>query len=517
MAPRKVIDDRYQLEQLPLARGGMGEVWVGHDTRLDREVAVKFVRFTDGVPRDELIRRFVRESRITARLRHPGVPAVYDVGTHESRPYLVMQRIHGLSISDLLSHQTRLSPAWACAIAAQVCSVLVAAHEASLVHRDLKPANVMLEPEGTVKVLDFGLAAGLDLAATSQITRTGQHIGTPAYMAPEQVMAAMSGPRTDLYALGCTLYEMLTGRKVFTGTTSFSVMSQQVDETPVSVATHRPEIAAGIDRLVLALLEKKPENRPESAALVYRNLLPWISELGPVPGIPSVPAEASPAWMYANVVRLAFTDGPDAEPAGVAALSAPAPKPALSEPITRSQLEEARAHAASLASQGRYQEAADGLVSAVDAASSQFGVDDSDVLLVRLELANVLFDAGDYRAAAPTFRQLTDDLSVRDGPDTELPLRCRHQYAVCCASLGDVDAAIEAAEALLADELRLYTARDPRPPQLRREIGMWQLAAGRHDLARRTLDASIAGLIALYGEDHPDVAKVRAVVEGIPK
>src|SRR5438067_10284611 len=160
---------RYELERLPLARGGMGEVWVGHDAKLDREVAVKFVRFQEGAPKGELIRRFVRESRITARLQHPGVPAVFDVGTEDGRPYLVMQRVRGMTVSDLLAQHERLSVGWAAAIAAQVCSVLVAAHEASLVHRDLKPANIMLEPEGTVKVLDFGLAVALDLAEVSQI------------------------------------------------------------------------------------------------------------------------------------------------------------------------------------------------------------------------------------------------------------------------------------------------------------------------------------------------------------
>src|SRR5699024_5788851 len=143
---------------MPIARGGMGEVWEGRDTKLDREVAIKFVRFPDGIVDDELVRRFVRESRITARLRHPGVPAVFDVGTHEDRPFLVMQRIHGISVADLVAEQGPLPIGWASAIAAQTCSVLATAHHASLIHRDLKPSNLVLEPDGTVKVLDFGLA-----------------------------------------------------------------------------------------------------------------------------------------------------------------------------------------------------------------------------------------------------------------------------------------------------------------------------------------------------------------------
>ncbi|HZM77831.1 MAG TPA: serine/threonine-protein kinase, partial [Candidatus Limnocylindrales bacterium] len=182
-----LINGRYELEDLPIARGGMGEVWIGRDVKLEREVAVKFIRFPEGHPDKDLVRRFVRESRITARLEHPGVPAVYDVGTHENRPFLVMQRIRGISVADLIAEHGALPIGWAAAIAAQACAVLSVAHQASLIHRDLKPANLMLDREGCVKVLDFGLAVALDNADVSQITRTGQTLGTPAYMAPEQI------------------------------------------------------------------------------------------------------------------------------------------------------------------------------------------------------------------------------------------------------------------------------------------------------------------------------------------
>src|SRR5699024_11916655 len=125
---------------------------------------------------------------------------------------------------DLVSAHAGLALACAAAIAGQTCAVWTVAHENALVHRDLNPGNLTLEPDGTVKVLDFGLAVALDLTEGSQITRTGQAIGTAAYMAPEQVLAAMSGPRTDLYALGCTLHQMLTGEQVFTGATQYTVM-----------------------------------------------------------------------------------------------------------------------------------------------------------------------------------------------------------------------------------------------------------------------------------------------------
>ncbi|RTL70285.1 MAG: serine/threonine protein kinase [Pseudonocardiaceae bacterium] len=194
----RLVDGRYALDPLPLGKGGMGEVWGARDTRLDRRVAIKFIRFPDDADGPELVRRFERESRITARLEHPGVPAVFDSGTDErGRPYLVMQFVQGVTVADVIAEHTILPVGWAASIAAQTCAVLVAAHGASLVHRDLKPGNLMLCPDGSVRVLDFGLAVAL-ASGDSQITRTGQSIGTPAYMAPELVLGEPTGPWTDL-------------------------------------------------------------------------------------------------------------------------------------------------------------------------------------------------------------------------------------------------------------------------------------------------------------------------------
>ncbi|GAA4958105.1 serine/threonine-protein kinase [Actinoplanes utahensis] len=309
----KLIDDRYELESLPLARGGMGDVWLGRDVRLDREIAVKFLRFPNGVPDDALIRRFDRESRITARLEHPGVPAVYDVGVHEDRPYMVMQRVHGISVADLVAEQGPLPVGWAAAIAAQVCAVLVAAHAAALVHRDLKPGNLMLEPDGAVKVLDFGLAVAPTLTDYSTITHTHQSLGTPAYMAPEQAEAGTSEAATDLYALGCTLHEMLTGEWVFWAPTSFSLMMKQVKDTPPPLRSLRPDAPAELERLILDLLEKRPRDRPAGAEVVHRRLLPFVTGLGPLPGALHPAGTLSPARLYAGVLA-EIPDHPAAPP-----------------------------------------------------------------------------------------------------------------------------------------------------------------------------------------------------------
>ncbi|GAA1636902.1 serine/threonine-protein kinase [Actinoplanes couchii] len=294
---------RYELESLPLPGGTMGQVWPGRDTRLDREVVVKFIRLPRGSSDEALIRRrFRRESQITARLTHPGVPAVYDAGVDEGRPFLVMQRVHGIDIADLIAEHGPLPVGWSAIIAAQVCAVLIAAHRESLVHRDLKPSNVMLEPNGAVKVLDFGLAVEPSRAEYSRITQTGEFAGTPAYMAPEQIEAYRSEPATDLYALGCTLHEMLTGERLFAGTEPYKVMQRHVKDAPPPLRSLRADVPAGLERLVLDLLEKKPEDRPDSATVVYQRLLPMLTDLDPLVEAVVVNAPADPTRLYAAVL-----------------------------------------------------------------------------------------------------------------------------------------------------------------------------------------------------------------------
>lgn len=308
MSRRTLINGRFELEDLPFARGGMGEIWFGRDLRLDREVAVKIVRYPSGVPDRAFVRRFLRESRVMAGLAHPGVPAVYDVGTHQQRPYLVMQRIRGVSLKDLIAEQGPLPIGWVAAIGAQICAVLAAAHEASLVHRDLKPSNVMVDSEGAVKVIDFGLTTGSIPADFSRLTASGEPLGTPAYMAPEQVTAGLCTPQSDLYALGCTLYEALAGQPVFAGPTPYSLMDQQVSEPPGPLRVVRPDVPAELERLVLHLLAKNPEDRPASAQSVYECLLPFVVSLGPLPGAVPPPTSVSPTRMYARVVGRLLAD-----------------------------------------------------------------------------------------------------------------------------------------------------------------------------------------------------------------
>ncbi len=301
-----LIADRYELDELPLGQGGMGAVHGGHDKHLDRRVAVKFLHLPGG-PDDELERRFVREARILAKLEHPGAPVLYDFGMFERRLYQVMQFIDGVTVSDVVGEQGPLPVPWAAAIAAQACAVLAAAHGLGICHRDLKPTNLMLCPDGSVKVLDFGLAM-LREADVVQFTRTGQILGTPAYMAPEQITGGVAEPRSDLYALGCVLHEMLTGRQLFTGPTAYVVFDKQVKAQPPSVSG----VPAELDELILRLLEKEPEKRPADANELYDRLQPFVAGLPMLPGFLTPPSIPSPGRMYARMagLRPGLPDGP---------------------------------------------------------------------------------------------------------------------------------------------------------------------------------------------------------------
>lgn len=276
-APGRIIADRYELS-VAVGRGGMGQVWKAYDRTLQRRVAVKLLRSDlvgGSTDRATLERRFLRECRVTAGIDHPGLVTVYDAGMDEGDLYLVMQLLDGMDLADLIAEQEPVPWEWAVAVAAQICSVLAAIHAAPVVHRDLKPRNVMVRRDGTVKVLDLGVAAVLDPDST-KLTSTGALPGSPAYMAPEQALTGLAEPRSDLYALGCLMYEMLAGRAPFTAPTALAVLQRHLTDRPDPIGTHRPDVPSGLDRLVADLLEKQPEDRPATAQDVYRRLVPLL-------------------------------------------------------------------------------------------------------------------------------------------------------------------------------------------------------------------------------------------------
>ena len=283
-----LIADRYEIDDLPLGRGSMGAVHKGRDLRLDRRIAVKLLRLPGSD--EEVQHRFAREARIVANLEHPGVPVLYDFGTFEQRLFQVMQFVDGVTVADLVGEFGPLPEAWAANIAAQTAAVLAAAHEHGICHRDLKPTNLMLGPDGAVKVLDFGLAL-LRESDVAPFSRAGQILGTPSYMAPEQIQRGIAEPRSDLYALGCVLHEMLTGEQLFTGPTAYAVFDKHVREVP-------RRVAGALDPVVQRLLAKDPGDRPAAAVEVFGDLQGFAQNPPPLPGFVR---EVSAAAIYASV------------------------------------------------------------------------------------------------------------------------------------------------------------------------------------------------------------------------
>jgi tetratricopeptide (TPR) repeat protein len=253
----------------PLGRGGMGVVYLAEDVELGREVAIKFLNQRREVRADDEA-RFRREARAAASLDHPNIGTIHEVGEHEGVSFLVMAYYEGMTLAQLLDRSSgrRLHIAEAAALAGQLASALAAAHAAGIVHRDLKPENVMVLPDGRVKLLDFGLARWVDAAG---ITEEGIAIGTAAYMAPEQLRGARTGPAADLWGLGVVVYEVLAGRRPFGGEQQ-GMVHAILHEEPPALREARPETPNALERIVSRCLAKEPGSRWPSATDILAEL-----------------------------------------------------------------------------------------------------------------------------------------------------------------------------------------------------------------------------------------------------
>ncbi|GAA2655581.1 Stk1 family PASTA domain-containing Ser/Thr kinase [Streptomyces lunalinharesii] len=263
--PRR-LGGRYELGSV-LGRGGMAEVYLAHDTRLGRTVAVKTLRAD--LARDPSFQaRFRREAQSAASLNHPSIVAVYDTGEDYvdgvSIPYIVMEYVDGSTLRELLHSGRKLLPERSLEMTTGVLQALEYSHRAGIVHRDIKPANVMLTRTGQVKVMDFGIARAMGDAGMT-MTQTAAVIGTAQYLSPEQAKGEQVDARSDLYSTGCLLYELLTVRPPFVGDSPVAVAYQHVREEPQSPSTFDPEISPEMDAIVLKALVKDPDYRYQSA------------------------------------------------------------------------------------------------------------------------------------------------------------------------------------------------------------------------------------------------------------
>ncbi|GAA1609242.1 Stk1 family PASTA domain-containing Ser/Thr kinase [Catellatospora bangladeshensis] len=274
-AQARLLGGRYQVGEL-LGYGGMAEVHRGRDLRLGRDVAIKMLR-TD-LARDATFQmRFRREAQNAAALNHPAIVAVYDTGEErapsgEVLPYIVMEFVAGRTLKEVLAAEGRLMPRRALEITADICAALEFSHRHGIIHRDIKPGNVMFTPNAQVKVMDFGIARALASGATT-MTQTSAVIGTAQYLSPEQARGEAVDARSDVYAAGCVLFELLCGHPPFVGDSPVAVAYQHVREEPPAPSESNRDVTPDIDAVVLKALSKNPANRYQSAGEMRADLL----------------------------------------------------------------------------------------------------------------------------------------------------------------------------------------------------------------------------------------------------
>ncbi|MFJ8073636.1 serine/threonine-protein kinase [Streptomyces sp. NPDC096176] len=309
-----LVADRYRLET-SIGRGGMGEVWRASDEVLGRQVAVKLLLGGDTDP--SAAARFQLEARTAARLSHPHLVAVYDFGAWQDRFFLVMELVEGTSLAQALTSEGRLSPERVAHIATQAAAGLAAAHRQGVVHRDIKPGNLMVDTEGTVKIGDFGIARFVDDPGAA-LTTTGQIVGTSLYLAPERALGQPAGPASDIYSLGCVLYQLLAGQPPFRSDTATGTLYQHVDAVPVPPRRLGVDMPGAFETYLVGLLAKQPGDRPtaEQVADWFR----WDSWRGrPQPLPPPLP-QSAPAQAPASVATPPPVTGPRPTPATTYAL-----------------------------------------------------------------------------------------------------------------------------------------------------------------------------------------------------
>ncbi|WP_328900520.1 MULTISPECIES: serine/threonine-protein kinase [unclassified Streptomyces] len=499
----RLIGGRYELATI-LGQGGMGQVWTAYDQRLDRRVAVKLLRpdrVTGPIGSEaagELRRRFVRECRVTAQVDHPGLVTVHDAGSDGDDLFLVMQYVEGADLGDHLAEHDPYPWPWAVAVAAQLCAVLSAVHAVPIVHRDLKPRNVMVRPDGTVLVLDLGVASVLD-TDTTRLTNTGSPIGSPAYMAPEQAMGGAVGPYTDLYALGVLLHELLSGDVPFAGSTALGVLHRHLYEPPLPVRQIRPDIPEPLETLVLRLLAKDPQHRPDSAQEVYEHLAPLLPARGSRP--PAGPLDPTRPFLRPHA------PWPD---------RATAPPPAMpATPPARTDVAAAVDEVKRLLGEGRITQAVDMLGGLLPVAAEQHGSGSPVVRILRKQYAATLMDDGQYRRALPELRRLADDRAAEAGTADPQTLGYRCDGAQCLEQLGEPAAALAEYRAVLPYYENQYaTGNDPaRSYEIRHRIGQLLLALGDHANARAHLQSLLYDTERTYGPHHPLPIELRRQLE----
>ena len=269
----RLLGSRYEIGKM-IGTGGMADVYLAKDKRLSRDVAVKVLR-SELVRDATFVSRFRKEALSAAGLNHPGIVAVYDSGEEENSsgsrtPYIVMEYVSGQTLREIIQRGERMDLERVITITRGILEALDYSHKKGIIHRDIKPGNIMITDSGDVKVMDFGIARALDESAT--MTNTWNVVGTAQYLAPEQATGSSADARSDLYALGCVFYELVTGRPPFTGDTPVAIAYQHVSAELPKPSTLQPSLNKAVDDFLSVALAKNPDHRYQSAATMQKDL-----------------------------------------------------------------------------------------------------------------------------------------------------------------------------------------------------------------------------------------------------
>ncbi|WP_236244720.1 serine/threonine-protein kinase [Streptomyces sp. CC210A] len=569
MADTRLIHGRYRLLEV-IGRGGMGEVWRATDEALGRRVAVKCLKPLGPQHDPGFVRvlreRFRREARVAAALQHRGVTVVHDFGECDGSLFLVMELLEGRNLSQLLEDNRHhpLPLPDVVDIAEQVADALAYTHRRGIVHRDLKPANIVRLADGGVKICDFGIARpGADTGAASRLTSGGIAMGTPHYMSPEQISGGQVDHRSDLYSLGCVLYEIATGAPPFDQDDAWAVLVGHRDTPPVPLRVHRAELPPVFERIVLDLLAKAPDARPADAGDLHRRitgargvaipalhgapgavaphlLAPSAGPLGatphpslspsPLPSLPSAPTPAAPgdhtAWTRsltpgpgavgaprpvppedpAAALTGEWTSATAAPPRSAAFPFAAPPEPRRPSPPPELLAVLAGRHSAGLGlgRLGRWEEAGEVHRSVAAQRAHLLGPDHPDTLASRYEAASTLSRTGRTADALREFTEVAEGRARTLGPDHPDTLKARQEVAYVLGRLGRHFEAHQAYADVLAARERTAGPDHPDTLRCRHNLAFTLGRLGRLEESYRMAYGVVAARTRTLGPDHPD-------------
>ncbi|MFF9064099.1 tetratricopeptide repeat protein [Streptomyces sp. NPDC014891] len=567
MGDSRLIQGRYRLHEV-IGRGGMGEVWRATDEALGRGVAVKCLK-PIGPQQDPQVltvvrERFRREARVAAALQHRGITVVHDFGEYDGVLFLVMELLEGRNLSQLLAANAQhpLPVQDVVEIADQVADALAYTHRHGVVHRDLKPANIMRLRDGTVKICDFGIARlGADVGFTSKLTGTGIAMGTPHYMSPEQIGGGEVDHRSDLYSLGCVLYELATGVPPFDLGDSWAILIGHRDTVPSPPRTHRAELPDYFDRIVVDLLAKAPAERPADAGDLRRRIvtgrisppLPGAGPGGhphagatvvPGPGVPSTPPPGPgadpaatapmPAWLRAvtggHRPAEATAPRPAAHDSAAAVLTTewttagagtgtppralPAPVPAATAELIAVLAGRYRA-GMGLGRLGRWDEAESVHRSVAEHRAEVLGEDHPDTLASHYEVGFALARLDRPADALRVFGAVAAARARVLGEDHPDTLAATQERAYALGRLGRHTEAHELYVTVLAARERTVGPDHPDTLRCRHNLAFTLGRLGRLEESYRAAHEVAEARARLLGEDHPDTLVTRREVAHI--